>query len=195
MLEKNKNEFIEIYKENITRPGSDKLLNYLISEQSDFFTAPCSTRFHGSYAGGLVQHSINVYNCLKDYLSRQRTKDVYGMNYTDESIALVSLLHDVCKMNFYSVDYRNANNEQGVWEKVPYYTINDQLPYGHGEKSVYIVSGFMRLTREEAFAIRYHMGFSGIEDRNSIGKAFEMFPLAFALSVADMEATYFLESK
>ena len=183
MLEKNKNEFIEIYKENITRPGSDKLLNYLISEQSDFFTAPCSTRFHGSYAGGLVQHSINVYNCLKDYLSRQRTKDVYGMEYTNESIALTALLHDVCK------------NEQGVWEKVPYYTINDQLPYGHGEKSVYIVSGFMRLTREEAFAIRYHMGFSGIEDRNSIGKAFEMFPLAFALSVADMEATYFLESK
>ena len=195
MLEKNKNEFIEIYKENITRPGSDKLLNYLISEQSDFFTAPCSTRFHGSYAGGLVQHSINVYNCLKDYLSRQRTKDVYGMEYTNESIALTALLHDVCKMNFYSVDYRNAKNEQGVWEKVPYYTINDQLPYGHGEKSVYIVSGFMRLTREEAFAIRYHMGFSGIEERNSIGKAFEMFPLAFALSVADMEATYFLESK
>ena len=195
MLEKNKNEFIEIYKENITRPGSDKLLNYLISEQSDFFTAPCSTRFHGSYAGGLVQHSINVYNCLKDYLSRQRTKDVYGMEYTNESIALTALLHDVCKMNFYSVDFRNAKNEQGVWEKVPYYTINDQLPYGHGEKSVYIVSGFMRLTREEAFAIRYHMGFSGIEDRNSIGKAFEMFPLAFALSVADMEATYFLESK
>lgn len=195
MIENTKNEFVEIYKENITRPGSDKLLNYLLSEQSDFFTAPCSTRFHGSYAGGLAQHSINVYNCLKDYLSRQRTKDVYGMNYTDESIVLVSLLHDVCKMNFYSVDYRNAKNEQGVWEKVPYYTINDQLPYGHGEKSVYIVSGFMRLTREEAFAIRYHMGFSGIEDRNSIGKAFEMFPLAFALSVADMEATYFLESK
>lgn len=195
MIENTKNEFVEIYKENITRPGSDKLLNYLLSEQSDFFTAPCSTRFHGSYAGGLAQHSINVYNCLKDYLSRQRTKDVYRMNYTEESIALVSLLHDVCKMNFYSVDYRNAKNEQGVWEKVPYYTINDQLPYGHGEKSVYIVSGFMRLTREEAFAIRYHMGFSGVEDRNSIGKAFEMFPLAFALSVADMEATYFLESK
>ncbi len=195
MIEKTKNEFIEIYKETITRPGSDKLLNYLLSEQSDFFTAPCSTRFHGSYAGGLAQHSINVYNCLRDYLSRQRTKDVYGMNYTEESVALVSLLHDVCKMNFYSVDYRNAKNEQGVWEKVPYYTVNDQLPYGHGEKSVYIVSGFMRLTREEAFAIRYHMGFSGIEDRNSIGKAFEMFPLAFALSVADMEATYFLESK
>ena len=124
---------------------------------------------------------------------RKKIVNLTKMKYTDESIAIVSLLHDLCKMNFYTVDYRNAKNEQGVWEKVPYYTINDQLPYGHGEKSVYIISGFMRLTREEAFAIRYHMGFSGNEDRNSIGKAFEMFPLAFALSVADMEATYFLE--
>lgn len=194
MSETKKDEFIRIYKENITRPGSEKLLNYLLSEQSDFFTAPSSTRYHGSYEGGLVEHSINVYECLKDYLSRPRTAELYGMEYSDETVALVSLLHDVCKMNFYTVDYRNAKNAQGVWEKVPYYTINDTLPYGHGEKSVYIVSGFMRLTREEAFAIRYHMGFSGIEDRNSIGKAFEMFPLAFALSTADMEATYFLES-
>ncbi len=194
MSETKKDEFIRIYKENITRPGSEKLLNYLLSEQSDFFTAPSSTRYHGSYEGGLVEHSVNVYECLKDYLSRPRTAELYGMEYSDETVALVSLLHDVCKMNFYTVDYRNAKNAQGVWEKVPYYTINDTLPYGHGEKSVYIVSGFMRLTREEAFAIRYHMGFSGIEDRNSIGKAFEMFPLAFALSTADMEATYFLES-
>lgn len=194
MSETKKDEFIRIYKENITRPGSEKLLNYLLSEQSDFFTAPSSTRYHGSYEGGLAEHSVNVYECLKDYLSRPRTAELYGMEYSDETVALVSLLHDVCKMNFYTVDYRNAKNAQGVWEKVPYYTINDTLPYGHGEKSVYIVSSFMRLTREEAFAIRYHMGFSGIEDRNSIGKAFEMFPLAFALSTADMEATYFLES-
>lgn len=194
MSETKKDEFIRIYKENITRPGSEKLLNYLLSEQSDFFTAPSSTRYHGSYEGGLAEHSVNVYECLKDYLSRPRTAELYGMEYSNETVALVSLLHDVCKMNFYTVDYRNAKNAQGVWEKVPYYTINDTLPYGHGEKSVYIVSGFMRLTREEAFAIRYHMGFSGIEDRNSIGKAFEMFPLAFALSTADMEATYFFES-
>ena len=194
MSETKKDEFIRIYKENITRPGSEKLLSYLLSEQSDFFTAPSSTRYHGSYEGGLAEPSVNVYECLKDYLSRPRTAELYGMEYSNETVALVSLLHDVCKMNFYTVDYRNAKNAQGVWEKVPYYTINDTLPYGHGEKSVYIVSGFMRLTREEAFAIRYHMGFSGIEDRNSIGKAFEMFPLAFALSTADMEATYFLES-
>ena len=78
---------------------------------------------------------------------------------------------------------------------MPTYNFDDPLPYGHGEKSVYILSGFMRLSREEAFAIRFHMGFSGQEDKGSVGKAFEKFPLAFALSVADMEATYFLEGK
>ncbi len=193
MNEQLKNEFVSLYKEKITRRGSEELLNYLLSENSDFFTAPSSTRFHGSYEGGLVEHSLNVYHCLVDYLSRPRTKEVYGMDYSEETIALVSLLHDLCKINFYEVSYRNAKNEKGVWEKVPYYTINDRMPYGHGEKSVYIVSGFMRLSREEAFAIRYHMGFSGIEDKNSIGRALEMFPLAFALSVADMEASYYLE--
>lgn len=188
-----KDEFIQIYTNNIKRNGSERLLEYLLSEQSDFFTAPSSSRYHGCFEGGLVQHSINVYNCLKDYLSRENTKTLYNMNYSDETIAIVSLLHDVCKINFYEVDYRNTKNEFGKWIKVPYYKINDTLPYGHGEKSVYIISGFMRLSREEAFAIRYHMGFSGVEDNNSIGKAFEMFPLALALNVADMEATYYLE--
>lgn len=188
-----KNEFIEIYKNNIHREGSEKLLEYLLSDKSDFFIAPASTRFHGSHEGGLLEHSLNVYHCLVDYLARPRAKEIYKMEYSAESIALCALLHDICKMNFYKVDYRNAKNDRGEWEKVPYYTIDDRLPYGHGEKSVYIISGYMRLTREEAFAIRYHMGFSGIEDKNNIGKTFEMFPLAFALSVADMEATYYLE--
>lgn len=186
-----KEEFLKIYNDNIKRDGADNFLNYLV--KTDFFVAPASTRFHGSHEGGLLEHSLNVYHCLKDYLSRERAKQVYNMNYSEETIALCALLHDVCKVNFYKTDYRNAKNERGEWEKVPYYTIDDTLPYGHGEKSVYIISGFMRLSREEAFAIRYHMGFSGIEDKNSIGKAFEMFPLAFALSVADMEASYYLE--
>lgn len=186
-------EFIAIYQEHITRRGSDRLLEWLDSDASDFFKAPSSTRFHGAYEGGLVRHSLNVYECLKDYLSRPRTKDLYGMDYTPETIAITALLHDICKVNFYAVDYRNAKNEQGVWERVPYYTIRDTLPYGHGEKSVYMIQGFMRLTREEAFAIRYHMGFSGNEDKNSVGRALEMFPLALAVSVADMEASYYLE--
>lgn len=190
-----KEEFIEIYSQHIQREGADKLMDYLRSGSSDFFVAPASARYHGAYAGGLVQHSLNVYHCLTDYLTRERTKQVYHMEYEPESVAIVALLHDICKINCYHVGIRNAKDEFGNWQEVPFYTYEDDLPYGHGEKSVYIVSGFMRLSREEAFAIRYHMGFSGIEDKRNIGDAFERFPLAFALSVADMEATYFLESE
>ena len=186
-------EFIAVYQENIQRRGADRLLEWLDSDASDFFTAPSSTRFHGAYEGGLVEHSLNVYECLKDYLNRPRTKELYGMDYTPETIAVTALLHDICKVGFYAVDYRNAKNEQGVWEKVPYYTVRDTLPYGHGEKSVYMIQSFMRLTRDEAFALRYHMGVSGKEDKNSVGRALEMFPLALAVNVADMEATYYLE--
>ncbi len=187
--------FIDIYTKNIKREGADKLLEYLCSDASDFFTAPASTRYHGAYAGGLLEHSLNVYDCLCDYLSRSRAKEKYGMNYSPESVAIVALLHDLCKVNFYVETTRNVK-EDGVWKTVPYYSIEDKLPYGHGEKSVYIVSGYMRLTRDEACAIRYHMGFAGAESVNAIGnigKAFEMFPLAFALSVADMEASYYIE--
>ena len=188
-----KQEFIEIYNKYITREGSDKLLEYLTSPASDFFIAPASARFHSSYDGGLAQHSLNVFYCLKDYLQRTRVKEVYGLNISDESIAISALLHDLCKINVYKASTRNVKDENGVWHQVPTYNFEDSLPYGHGEKSVYIISGYMKLTREEAFAIRYHMGFSNTDDKNSVGKAFEMFPLAFALSTADMEATYFLE--
>ena len=187
-----KEEFIKIYTEKITRDGSERLLNFL--EKSDFFTAPASTRFHGAYEGGLLRHSLNVYECLVAYLARERVQQKYGLNVSEETAAIVALLHDLCKVDFYTVSSRNVKNDAtGQWEKVPYYTINDTLPYGHGEKSVYMISGFMKLSREEAMAIRWHMGFSGIEDKNTIGKALEMYPLAFALSVADMEASYFLE--
>ena len=170
------------------------MLAFLTSDSCDFFRAPASTRYHGSYEGGLLAHSLNVYDNLCDYLARNRVKDVFGFSYPAESIAIAALLHDLCKVNFYVESTRNVK-ENGVWKAVPYYSIDDKLPYGHGEKSVYIASGYMKLTRDEAFAIRYHMGFSGPEDVNSIGSALEMFPLAFALYVADMEAAYFLEGK
>ncbi|MGI6403012.1 MAG: HD domain-containing protein [Oscillospiraceae bacterium] len=190
-----KERFLSIYQEQITREGADKLLDYLTGPSSDFFTAPASMRFHGSYPGGLVEHSLNVYDCLTAYLERERVREMYGMHYSPESIAICGLLHDLCKVNTYRPGFRNVKDENGVWQQVPSYDYEDRLPYGHGEKSVYIITGFMRLSREEAFAIRYHMGFSGIEDKRNIGEAFERFPLAFALNVADMEATYFLEGK
>ena len=187
----------------VKRPGIDKLMDYI--RKSDFYTAPASTKFHLSCESGLLQHSLNVLDALRGLLQEEQTNEdgtkawfytVAGTSVAqvkDESVILIALLHDICKVGFYAVDYRNAKNEQGVWEKVPYYTVRDTLPYGHGEKSVYMIQSFMRLTRDEAFAIRYHMGFSGNEDKNSVGRALEMFPLALAVNVADMEATYYLE--
>lgn len=188
-----KEQFCDIYRKYIRRDGAEELLSYMLSSGSDFFAAPASTRFHGNYEGGLCEHSINVYHNLKEYLSRPYASKLFDNNYSDESIAIVSLLHDLCKMNCYKTSYRNTKNEAGQWIKVPYFEFDDNLPYGHGEKSVYIISGFMKLSREEAFAIRYHMGFSTTDDPRNVGKAFEMYPLAFALSVADMEASYYLE--
>lgn len=195
MSAENKQRFIEIYRENIKREGADKLLDYLMSKNCDFFTAPASTRFHCAYEGGLCEHSLNVYDCLKSYLDSDRAKNTFGLSFSDESIAIVSLLHDVCKTQTYKVSTRNAKDEKGTWVKVPYYEYNDALPYGHGEKSVYIVSGFMRLTRDEAMAIRWHMGFSGTEDQKLVGNALHMYPLALALMIADCEASSFLEER
>ena len=189
-----KEEFIEIFKEKVTRPGADALLNYL-ENKSDFFTAPASARYHLACEGGLCEHSLNVYHCLVDYLQRERVQELYGLEYPAESVALVSLLHDVCKIGCYKPSTRNVKGEDGKWTQVPTFTYEDPLPYGHGEKSVYVVNGFVRLTREEAMAIRWHMGFSGTEDSRLVGRAFAKYPLAFALSVADMEATYFLEEE
>ncbi len=191
----NRKRFEDIFKSSIKRAGADKMWEYLTSSASDFFVAPASARFHGAYEGGLAEHSLNVYDCLCDYVNRERAKSLYNMNFSEETLAIVSLLHDVCKINCYKPGFRNVKDETGTWIKVPTYEFSDEMPYGHGEKSVYIINGYMRLSREEAFAIRYHMGFSGVEDARSVGQAFEMYPLAFALSVADMEATYYIEGK
>lgn len=191
-----KDKFIEIYKTNIIRDGSDKLLEWL--EKSDFFTAPASTRFHGAVEGGLVKHSVNVYNRLEKILIETELQKTGNMGDSVlETAAICGLLHDVCKVNFYKTEMRNVK-VNGNWEQQPYYTVEDQLPYGHGEKSVYIISGFMRLTRDEAMAINWHMG--GFDERvkggsYSLGEAFRKYPIALNLHIADMQATYFDEVK
>ena len=190
-----KERFIEIYTTKIKREGADKLLEYLLSPASDFFTAPASARFHSSVEGGLVRHSLNVYDCLVGYLGSDHVKNDLHLEYSDESIAIVSLLHDLCKIGVYKKGFRNVKDDKGVWQRVDTFEFDDPMPYGHGEKSVYMTTPFMKLTREEAFAIRYHMGYSSTEDARNVAAAFEMFPLSFALSTADSEATYFLEGK
>ena len=189
-----KEEFIEIYTANIRREGADALLDYL-EHKSDFFTSPASAKYHGAYEGGLCEHSLNVYHCLTEYLARERVQELYGVEVSAESAAVAALLHDLCKIGCYRQGTRNVKGPDGKWQAVPTFYYEDKLPYGHGEKSVYIISGFMKLRREEAMAIRWHMGFSGDEDKRLVGQAFQQYPLAFALSVADMEATYFLENE
>ena len=196
-----KDRCIQLYQSFVKRPGADKLLAWL--ETTDFFEAPASTRFHLSCPGGLVEHSIHVYHRLHDlYVSeRQRAEDqpfIELLNGEEETIAICALLHDICKANFYTVEMRNRKNEQGQWEKYPFYVVNDQLPYGHGEKSVYIISSFMKLSREEAMAIRWHMGFSDNDFKAggfSVGNAFEKFPLALLTHMADLQATYLDEPR
>ena len=195
-----KEKFLEIYRKNITRPGADKLLAWL--ETTDFFTAPASTRFHLSRPGGLVDHSVHVYERLDNLVTDEEgyPGSTFGEDFTisDETIAICGLLHDICKANFYTVEMRNRKNEQGQWEKYPFYVVDDQLPYGHSEKSVYIISGFMKLTREEAMAIRWHMGFSDTDFKGggfSVGNAFGKFPLAVLTHIADLQATYLDEAE
>lgn len=190
-----KEEFIEVFEKNITRDGNKELLKWLLS--SDFFTAPASTKFHSAYEGGLAEHSLKVYNrFLKMIISE------YGDNYTNvisnESIAIIGLLHDVCKVNCYKVDYRNVKDENGNWTKQPYYTFDEELPYGHGEKSVYIISSFVKLTREEAIAINWHMGGFDARVRNggaSLSDAYYKFPIAAIFNAADTLSTYLDEER
>lgn len=186
--------FDRLVETYVKREGIAELMGYLKGPKSDFYTAPASTRFHLSSKGGLLEHSVNVFECLVDYLERNRVKQEYKLNPPMESVAIVALFHDVCKINVYQPSKRNVKKD-GAWVVEDTWEFRDDLPYGHGEKSVYILSGFLKLTREEAFAIRYHMGFSGNEEKSNVSSAFEKFPLALALSVADMEASFLFESR
>lgn len=192
-IEENKQEFLNIFTQNIKRDGADKLLDYL-TNVSDFFTAPASGKRHSSFEGGLCFHSLNVYKRFKKLVAMQ-----YGENYTEfvseESIAIIALLHDLCKVNTYVTDYRNQKID-GQWVQVPYFAYNNNLPYGHGEKSVYIASGFMRLNRDEAMAINWHMGSYDPRSQNSsdCSDAFGKFPLCVLIHCADLQASYLDEN-
>jgi len=179
-----KEKFISEYNDIITREGADKLLAWL--EQSDFFTAPASTKYHSAHEGGLCEHSLNVLKHLTVLNS------IYKITENGETLAIVALLHDLCKVGFYKTDMRNVKDESGAWKQVPYYVVDDQFPYGHGEKSVYMIGAFMKLTREEAMAIRWHMGLG--EDyagRCACQAAFQQYPLAQLLHISDMLAANF----
>ena len=181
-------DFIEIYKNFIKRQGTEELLNWLLT--TDFFVAPASTKYHCACEGGLVQHSVSVYKTLREKYFEEQSD-------SEESFAICGLLHDLCKAEFYKVSTRNVKNEvTGAWEKQPFYAIEDSFPYGHGEKSVFLIERFMRLKPAEAMAIRCHMGGFDSAAKGgdfSIGLAYEKYPLAVKLHIADIESSYLCE--
>ena len=183
-----KEKFLEIYEQNIKREGSRELLEWL--KTTDFFTTPASTKFHCACEGGLVQHSVSVYNVIMN-------KHFDPEFDNRESYAICALLHDLCKAQYYKVSTRNVKNEKtGAWEKQQVNMVEDSFPYGHGEKSVFLIERFMRLKTSEAMAIRWHMG--GFDESVQGGSyamslAYDKYPLAVKLHIADLESTYICE--
>ncbi|ONI45376.1 hypothetical protein AN641_00685 [Candidatus Epulonipiscioides gigas] len=195
-MQENKELILELFDNNIKRTGADKLKDWLIN--SDFFTAPASTRFHLSCEGGLAQHSLNVYNRLIKEI-KSEYESVENSPYLLESLVIVGLLHDVCKVDFYEVEMRNVKNKlTNKWEQEPFYKINDKLPIEHSSKSQYIIRSFIELTRDESIAIMSHMGAfdSAVKGGSfTIVEALKKFELALLLHIADLKATDIDEKK
>lgn len=200
-IEENKKLFLDLVG-SIERDGIKELVAFL--EKSDFFKAPASTRFHCSLPGGLALHSLNVYHMFEHKCKSEPFKSILG-DMPEDSRKIITLLHDVCKTYMYEIDYRNKKiysdtgskkDEKGRfdWAAVEYYTINDRVPYGHGEKSVMMIEEYIKLQPFERYAIRWHMGFSEPKENwNTLGTAIEKYPVILALHQSDLEATYLLE--
>lgn len=173
----------------IKRPGIDDLLEWLYS--SDFVSAPASTKYHGAEPGGLLAHSLNVYDELKRLLAAYPE-----IKASEETVAVVSLFHDLCKVNFYGTEKKNRKNEAtGKWESYDSYIHKEKFCFGgHGSKSVFLIQNFMKLTPEEAVAINCHMGTYDDPDGKYVSKSYEQFPLAWLLHVADEAAAYLIET-
>lgn len=182
-----KEEFTKVAKDYIKRDGIDELLDWL--EHTDFFTAPASTRYHGAFEGGLVMHSLNVFVQLRNL------RRWYDCKASDESVAIVALFHDLCKVGCYKVELRWRKDANDKWEQYPTYKFDEDFAYGgHGAKSVFLIQSFMRLTPDEAAAINCHMGQWDATTYSNPTEVYCRNKLAWLLHVAD-EAADFLDEK
>lgn len=207
MAELNIQELIEKFEQLLTsvkRDGIDKLLAYI--RKSDFYRAPASTRFHSCHDGGLLEHSLNLYECLLSKKQNPIWSEVLR-EIDDESLILVALLHDLCKSYLYVPEFKNkkvysdtgTKKDEGGrfdWQAVKGYSTDDKIPYGHGEKSVMMIEEFIKLKPIERYAIRWHMGFTEPKEYwNTLTTAIKKYPVILAVHQADMEATYLLEEE
>lgn len=182
----NQRRFISLLN-TVQRDGIGDLIKWL--EETDFFNAPASRAYHGAHAGGLCEHSLNVYDEFTRLISAYPE-----VQSPDDSVIIAALLHDLCKVNFYAIEKRNRKNESGQWESYDAYTIKEKFCYGgHGSKSVFLAQHFIKLTPEEAVAINCHM--SCWDGNKDVGSAYEASAFAWLLHVADEAATYIKEGK
>jgi hypothetical protein len=205
----------------IKREGIGTLLAYL--EETDFFTAPASAKYHGAEEGGLLLHSMSVLDTLKEM------NEFFDLGMQEESLIVCGLFHDVCKVGFYVEDKEEASPAQvrkfqelsntalpkGTNTKAYYikvidalikgvpipkfsasYRVKDQLPMGHGEKSIWMIERCMSLLNEEALAIRWHLGgfdpgiHFGYPSGLACTQAFRENKLVGLLASADLSVTY-----
>lgn len=176
------------------RKGIDAMIEY-IEHGTDFFDAPASTKHHCAYVGGLAEHSLNVYNAL------MRLDGLLAPDHPHDQVVITALLHDICKTNFYVQEQAWRKDDRGKWESYTRWGVNDTLPLGHGEKSLYIINKFIQLSDAEAAAIRWHMGAwtAGMTTDHSLSKAYntsvDKYPLVTLLATADNLATHLIEKE
>ena len=192
-----KERFCEILKAT-GRLGVDKVLAGL--EELGFFAAPASTRFHGSEPGGLLKHSLNVYDQAR-VLREVEVKMCPAIEpkVPVESIAITALLHDVCKAEVYKEVEKFRKDKDNQWEKYKTYTVDYSfMPLGHGEKSVIrLLRWGLEMTDAEVLAIRWHMQAFDLSDspesRASYSQASMSCPLLAILIAADGLASRLME--
>ena len=184
-MNSNKEKIINLLR-STNRPGMDNLIKWM--ESSDFFTAPASTKYHLHCKGGLAQHSINVYERLKAKV------DSGLVDLKPDTVIITSLLHDLCKANFYTIQKRNRKID-GTWQEIEEWGVDDKFPVGHGEKSCYLIQCCMRLTPEEYAMIRLHMGREMIQGTDPFTQSATVFPGVVAIHTADMESAFIIESR
>lgn len=204
MADTNNVELFERLLRSTNREGIEGLITFL--RKSDFYTAPASTKYHSCHEGGLLEHSLNVYYCLKSKKDNGVFNDVFA-EVDDNNLIIAALLHDVCKSYYYGSEIKNKKvySETGTkldsngrydWVSVLGYTVDDKVPYGHGEKSVMMVEEFIKLQPVERYGIRWHMGFTEPkESYNTLSCAIRKYPFILALHEADLESTYLIEDE
>lgn len=191
IIKNNEKEFVRRVKENINRDGVHDLLEHLLNE-TDFFYAPCSTRYHLCVEGGLVEHSLHTHDIFDQLCS------TFMPDFPAESRAVCALFHDICKYHCYNPCKKSRKtgnllpNGKPEWEDYTGYDFVEEFPYGHGEKSVYLLQKYISLTDEEAMAIRWHMGYSDATfkgGQQSVSNAITKYPVIALLHSADIIAT------